>query len=111
MFIKKLIPMACLAAMLGFGMPSTAAQVTDMVKKGGQVVGDAGKKAVKTTGEAGKKVGSGVKQGAETVGTETKRAVTGAPKGAKGVCKDGTYTKATMKSGACSKHGGVAKWY
>lgn len=33
------------------------------------------------------------------------------PVGATGKCKDGTYTYATNHQGACSKHGGVAKWY
>ena len=33
------------------------------------------------------------------------------PKGATGKCNDGTYTFATNHRGACSKHGGVAKWY
>jgi hypothetical protein len=99
MFIKKLIPMACLTAVLGFSAPSTA-QVTDAMKHAGQATVDTTKKAVKTTGEAGKKVG-----------TETKKAMTGVPKGSTGHCKDGTYTKAKTRSGACSKHGGVAKWY
>jgi hypothetical protein len=110
MFIKKMIPVACLAVVLGFASPSTA-QVTDAVKKAGHATEQAGKKAAKTTGEAAKKVGSGVKEGAETVGTETKHAVTGAPKGATGLCKDGTYTKTTARSSACSKHGGVQKWF
>jgi dihydroxyacid dehydratase/phosphogluconate dehydratase len=99
MFIKTLIPMACLTAVLGFSAPA-AAQVTDALKHAGQVTVDTGKKAVTATEQAGKKVG-----------TETKKAVTGAPKGATGVCKDGTYTKATTHSGACSKHGGVKRWF
>ena len=110
MFIKQLIPMACLTAVLGFSAPSTA-QFTDAMKHVGQATADAGKKAAQTTEEAGKKVGSGVKHGTEKVGTETKKAVTGAPKGTTGKCKDGTYTKSTTRGGACSKHGGVEKWY
>jgi hypothetical protein len=99
MFMKHLIPVACLTAVLGFGLPSTA-QVTDVMKHAGQATVDTGKKAVTATEKAGKKVG-----------TETKKVVTGAPKGATGQCKDGTYTKATTHTGACSKHGGVEKWY
>ena len=33
-----------------------------------------------------------------------------APKGATGLCKDGTYTMSKTHSGACSHHGGVSKW-
>jgi hypothetical protein len=33
-----------------------------------------------------------------------------APAGATGQCKDGSYTMAKTHSGACSRHGGVAKW-
>jgi Protein of unknown function (DUF3761) len=34
-----------------------------------------------------------------------------APKGSTGECKDGSYTSAESKSGACSGHGGVKDWY
>src|SRR3954471_2072113 len=33
-----------------------------------------------------------------------------APKGATAACKDGTYSTAKTQQGACSAHGGVAKW-
>ena len=99
MFIKKLIPMACLTAVLGFSAPSTA-QITDAMKHVGQATVDTTKKAATAT-----------EQGAKKVGTETKKVVTGAPKGATGKCKDGTYTKSATKRGACTKHGGVEHWY
>jgi hypothetical protein len=99
MFMKKLIPVACLTAVLGFSAPSTA-QVTDALKHAGQATVDAGKTVVTATEHAGKKVG-----------TETKKVVTGVPKGATGLCRDGTYTRTTTRSGACSKHGGVQRWF
>ena len=33
------------------------------------------------------------------------------PKNATAQCKDGTYSTAKTRQGACSKHGGVATWY
>ena len=34
-----------------------------------------------------------------------------APTGSSGECKDGTYTSAAKKRGACAAHGGVKDWY
>ena len=104
--MKTLIRMACLTAILGFGMPSMA-QVTDMAKH----VGHATKEAVEKVGETGKKVGTSATEGAKKVGTETEKAVTGAPRGSTGRCTDGTYTTSKTRSGACLKHGGVEKWF
>ena len=43
-------------------------------------------------------------------GPATSAMTPAAPVGATGQCKDGTYTMSKTHSGACSSHGGVAKW-
>jgi Tfp pilus assembly protein FimT len=47
-------------------------------------------------------------QVANTNATTTSASV---PAGATGKCNDGTYTYSVTHRGACSKHGGVSKWY
>jgi uncharacterized protein DUF3761 len=39
------------------------------------------------------------------------KAPASAPDGTTGLCKDGSYSSSAEKSGACSGHGGVTKWY
>ena len=54
---------------------------------------------------------AGLVSGVLTLGAAHDAAAQRAPKGATARCEDGTYSKAQSERGACSAHGGVAKWY
>lgn len=61
-------------------------------------VAPASKPVAKTSGGSGSATGG------------TGESVNNNPKGAIAQCKDGSYSHAAHRSGACSRHGGVAKW-
>jgi hypothetical protein len=80
-------------------------------KATGEAAKDAGKTVAKDTEKGAKAVGNAAK----ATGTAAKDAVkprpSDAPEGATAKCKDGSYSHAKQRRGACSNHGGVAEWY
>src|SRR3954463_9025890 len=98
--MKRLISSLIIAAFCLTGSAAFAqfGVVKDGAKKAGSVTKDAGKATVDTTKDVAKATEKGTKKVAE----ESKDAVQ-----TKYVCVDGTTDEATLKTNACTGHGGV----
>jgi hypothetical protein len=68
------------------------------------------KAATKSDQKASKAAAAETKVAAKTAKAESKTASATDANGATAKCKDGTYSHAASRRGACSKHGGVAEW-
>jgi hypothetical protein len=67
-------------------------------------------KAAKTETKADAKVAKTESKAASKAAKPTTTASATDPSGATAKCKDGTYSHAASRRGACSRHGGVAEW-
>jgi hypothetical protein len=135
MRIRKLWTALAVVLVTSVGVHSAGAQAgkattksaakSDTTKKSTAAVAPAGKAA-----EAPKKSADAPKKGASksatkgasgtapkssaaksAPGNSAPKTTAAKPADASGKCKDGSYTKAATKQGACSSHGGVAEWY
>jgi hypothetical protein len=105
----------------------TAAKSTNAVAKTEAKAAKTESSAAKTEAKAAKTEATAAKTEAQAAKTEAKAAERPAkataatktassqasdkdPTGATAQCKDGTYSHAATRRGACSKHGGVDKW-
>lgn len=79
-------------------------------EKAGDKVKESAKKAARATAEAAETVGDKTKEAAKKVGRAADKAEDKVSDKATAKCKDGTMSYAKSRSGACSRHGGVAEW-
>ncbi|PHM29020.1 DUF3761 domain-containing protein [Xenorhabdus budapestensis] len=77
---------------------------TDHTAKTGTTVEKSVKKTKNKMSSLEKKAGENSKKSTKKGKTKAKKGVNTA------LCKDGTYSKSKSRKGACSRHGGVAKW-
>lgn len=96
--------------------PSAAASVASAASSVATKVEKAASAAVTKTEEAVKKGTHKTKEAvtpassAASTKAQHKAASADEAAGATGKCKDGTYTHAKQRKGACSRHGGVEEW-
>ncbi|HKW46288.1 MAG TPA: DUF3761 domain-containing protein [Gemmatimonadaceae bacterium] len=70
----------------------------------------ASSKVAKTDAKADAKAAKTESKAANKAAKPTTTASATDPNGATAKCKDGTYSHAASRRGACSRHGGVAEW-
>lgn len=85
--------------------------VGEAAKDVGKATGEAAKDTAKTTKRDSKSVATAGKDAGKTTAAAVKPRPSDAPTDATARCKDGTYSHAATRRGACSDHRGVSEWY
>ncbi|MBD2814682.1 DUF3761 domain-containing protein [Xenorhabdus sp. Flor] len=102
----KSLKLSVAALLVLFSSAVLAAPIvsTDHTAKTATTVEKSAKTAKNKVSSLEKKTGENSKKLTKKEKTKAKKGVNTA------LCKDGTYSKSKSRKGACSRHGGVAKW-